>query len=528
MNLLAMYDMLFPAIKYICKHEMNKHHVRKLTGLFSGIILCAAIALFLDLEPGRPQVTNTLAVAVLMAVWWISECIPLAVTALVPVVLFPVLGIMNGAEVSSAYFNHIIFLFLGGFMMALAMEKWGLHKRIALKILIAVGVSPARLLLGFMMATSFLSMWISNTATTMMMIPIVLSVILKLEESLGQKNPGGYSTGLFLGIAYSSSIGGLATLVGSPTNLICPRILQLLYPAAPEITFSKWFFFALPVSVTMFIAAWILLYLIYRPKKSWTGLSRDTFMLQYAELGKMVREEKTVLFFFLVLALLWIFRSDIDTGFFSIPGWAGIFSDPAWINDGTVAIAVGLLLFIIPAQHKGQRIMDWPTAKKLPWDIVLLFGGGFALALGFETSGLVRWFGEAMNWARSIHPYLLLTILVVAMSLLTELTSNVASTQMLLPAYATLALASGNNPLFLMIPPYTYFLSRIHAAYRNSPQCHHFRDPQGFHPFDDKNRCIAEFPGGDHCCVLYLAHRGRYFRYETRHCSGMGTDEIND
>ncbi len=430
------------------KNPMNA----KYTGMFLGIIAFLIIVLFVDLEPGHPEITLTLAVAVLMAIWWITECIPLAVTALIPVVLFPFLGIMNGSEISSVYFNHIIFLFLGGFIMALSMEKWGLHKRIALKILIFMGVSPARILLGFMFATSFLSMWISNTATAMMMIPIVLSVVVKLGETVGEKSIKGFATGLFLAIAYSASIGGLATLVGSPTNLICPRVLQVMFADSPEITFADWFFFAIPITVSMFIVAWTIIYFMYKPKQSWPSLPKELFRKQYQDLGSTSREEKIVLVLFISLALLWITRSDISIGTFLLPGWAGLFEKSSWINDGTTAITIAILLFLIPARKEGQRIMDWETAKKLPWNIVLLFGGGFALAMGFESSGLAKWLGESMTWAQGIHPMWILFIIILMMSFLTELTSNTASTQMLLPAYAALAVGTGNNPLLFMIP----------------------------------------------------------------------------
>jgi solute carrier family 13 (sodium-dependent dicarboxylate transporter), member 2/3/5 len=425
---------------------------RKTIGILSGIIAFILIVSFVNLEPGKPEITYTLAIAALMAIWWISECIPLAITALVPVVLFPLMGVMDGRDISSVYFNHIIFLFIGGFVMALAMEKWELHRRIALKILIHVGVSPGRILMGFMLATAFLSMWISNTAATMMMIPIVLSVVVKLEESIGQKSVSNYATGLFLALAYSSSIGGITTLVGSPTNLICPRIIQLMFPQAPEITFTSWFFFALPISSSMFLAAWAVIYFWYKPRDKWPPLPKETFQTQYNALGRITREQGIVLTLFITLALLWIFRSDIQTDSFTIPGWAALFDKPAWINDGTSAIAIAIVMFLIPAKGKDQFIMDWETAKKLPWNIVLLFGGGFALATGFESSGLAKWFGENMSWAQDIHPYMILAIIILAMSLLTELTSNVASTQMLLPAYAALAVGSGNNPLFFMIP----------------------------------------------------------------------------
>jgi sodium-dependent dicarboxylate transporter 2/3/5 len=426
---------------------------RRYIGFFLGIFLFLGIYLFTDLEPGRPEVSATLAVAVLMAVWWVSEAIPLAVTALVPLVLFPVLGVLDGREVSEAYINHIIFIFIGGFIMALAMEKWNLHKRIALKILVFIGVSPGRILLGFMAASGFLSMWISNTATTMMMIPIVMSVVLSLEETLNKSSITHYATGLLLAIAYSSSIGGMSTLVGSPTNLVCPRILTMLYPGGPDITFTGWMAFALPVSAVMLVAVWAVIYFIYRPRVKWARMDREHFRNAYRELGKTTAEERTVFILFLLLAFLWITRTGISFNHFTLPGWANLFKVPEYINDGTVAMFISILLFVMPAKRgKDKRIMDWKTAQRLPWYIVLLFGGGFALALGFQSSGLAVWFGEQLLWTRGIHPYLILAAVVLLMSFLTELTSNVASTQMLLPVFASLAISSGNNPLLMMIP----------------------------------------------------------------------------
>lgn len=426
---------------------------KKYIGFFLGILAFLGIFLFTDLEPGKPEVTATLAVAALMAIWWVSETIPLAVTALVPIVLFPALGILDGKAVSSVYINHIIFIYVGGFVMALAMEKWNLHKRIALRLLVLIGVSPGRILVGFMLTSAFLSMWISNTATTMMMIPIVLSIIVSLEESLGKKSTSAYATGLFLAIAYSASIGGMSTLVGSPTNLVCPKILTLLYPEAPDISFTSWMTFALPISLVMLVAVWLVIYLRFRPRESWSGLDRDHFRKAYADLGKPSREERIVFVLFLLLALLWISRAGITFNRFTLPGWSGLFKVPAYINDGTVAIFISLVLFILPAPgHKGERIMDWKTANRIPWNIVLLFGGGFALALGFQSSGLSVWLGEQLLWTKGVNPFLILAAVVALMSFLTELTSNVASTQMLLPVFASLALSSGNNPMLMMIP----------------------------------------------------------------------------
>ncbi len=422
-------------------------------GLGIGLAAFLAILLFTDLKPGKPEVTATLAVAVLMSVWWVSEAIPLSITALLPLVLFPALGILDGKQVSSVYVNHIIFIFIGGFVMALAMEKWDLHRRIALRILLLTGVSPGRILLGFMLASAFLSMWISNTATTMMMIPIVISVIHSLEQHAGEKSLGSYAGGLLLAIAYSASVGGLATLVGTPTNLIYPKVLTLLYPSAPETSFTQWMRMAFPITLLMLVAIWFLIYLRYRPREKWTGLDAAHFRKQYRELGPATPEQKIVLALFILLAFLWIFRTGIPFDTFSIPGWSGLFGNPEFLNDGTVAVFISILLFIAPApRKKGERIMDLITLRKLPWNIVLLFGGGFALALGFQSSGLALWFGEQLGFTSRIHPILIMICVVGLMSFLTELTSNVASTQMLLPIFAALAISSGNNPMLFMIP----------------------------------------------------------------------------
>lgn len=417
-------------------------------------LLSLWIILFGNPDPGNPLVGYTMAVALLMAVWWITEIVPLAVTSLLPVVLFPALGIMNGQSVSATYFNHVIFLFMGGFIIALAMERWDLHKRIALRILIITGVSPGRILLGFMLATAFLSMWISNTATTMMMIPILLSIISKLEELIGKKNVSNYTIGLLLGVAYSASIGGIATLVGTPPNLSFARIFQIYFPNAPEISFAGWFIFALPVATVMFIFTWAYLYLIFKPARSnWQNIDKNTFRIQLSGLGKMSYEEKVVLINFILAALLWLFRSDIDFGSFVLKGWSNIFPESKYINDGTVAIFIAILLFILPAGgRQGERIMEWKTAKKLPWHIILLFGGGFALASAFKESGLSAWIGEQLIWVADYHPIAIILTIALLMTFLTELTSNTATTEMILPILAGIAVSSETNPLLLMIP----------------------------------------------------------------------------
>jgi sodium-dependent dicarboxylate transporter 2/3/5 len=425
-----------------------------LVGLIGGPVLAVSLILFADLAPGRPEVTRTLAVALLMAIWWVTEVVPLAVTSLLPVVLFPVLGIMDGGAVSGEYFNHVIFLFIGGFIVALAMERWNLHQRIALKILIFFGVSPGRILFGFMLATAFLSMWISNTATAMMMLPIALSVILRLEECVGKAEIRRYAIGLLLGIAYSASIGGIATLVGTPPNLVFVRVLDITFPGAPEVNFAQWFAFGVPLSCTFFMFVWFFLHRVFRPAGGrWEGIDVGLFREHYRKLGRMSFEEKVVLADFMLLAVLWLTRADITLGDMVIPGWGSLLPVPDFINDGTVAVALGLPLFLIPSRSdRGCRVMDWSTAVRLPWSIVLLFGGGFALAAGFKESGLSLWFGHQLEGVAVLHPVLIILVICLLMTFLTELTSNTATAQILLPVFGSLALAVQVNPLLFMIP----------------------------------------------------------------------------
>lgn len=429
----------------------------KIRQIVSFIIIPLAILVilfFFDFDPSNPKVTYTFCVALLMAVWWITEVVPLAVTSLLPVALFPLFGIMDGKETSSAYFNDVIFLFMGGFMVALAMERWDLHRRIALHILRMTGVSPARILLGFMAASFFLSMWISNTATVMMMLPIAMSIISRLEDNLKTKGIATYSAGLLLGIAYSASTGGMATLVGTPPNLSFARIYHIYFPDAPEISFSNWLFVALPVSLILFAIIWGYLYFSFRPARgTWVEVDRDTFRNQLNEMGKPSFEERAVFVVFVILALLWLFRIDLEFGLFTIPGWSGIFPESRFINDGTSAILMAVILFLIPSRkERGSRLLDWATASRLPWQILLLFGGGFALATGFKESGLSIWFGGHLAGVASLHPLWVILLISLAMTFLTELTSNTATTEMILPILAGMSISSGIDPLLLMIP----------------------------------------------------------------------------
>lgn len=422
-------------------------------------LLVVVIVLFCDFAPGKPMITKMAAVGLLMAMWWVTEIVPLAITALLPVILYPTLGIMNGKTVATLYFNHIIFLFIGGFMVALAIQKWDLHKRIALNILLRAGNSTSSILLGFMIATAFLSMWISNTATAMMMVPIALAVLGRLEDlailSRVEADIGGvrrYSKGIFLGIAYSASVGGTATLIGTPPNLLFSRIFDLTFPDAPDITFLDWMSFAFPLSIVLLFGVWVWLNYCY----CWghkLSADRGVFKEEYKKLGKMSREEKIVSVVFFMLAMLWLGRRDIPLGLFTIPGWASFFEHSSFLNDGTASIAMGSLLFLIPSKRcKSGRIMDWEATKQLPWDIVLLFGGGFALADGMQRSELAPWIVEHLHFLQNLHPLMIVLMVCLLITVLTELISNTATTQMLLPILASLAISMRLNPLLLMLP----------------------------------------------------------------------------
>ena len=425
----------------------------KIIGFWAGVLAFVFVLSFVNLDSQKPAMTGMLAVALLMSIWWIFEVVPLAITALLPVVLFPVLGIMSGKTVSSVYVNHIIFLFLGGFMVALAMQRWNLHKRIALKILLLTGTKPSSILFGFMFATAFLSMWISNTATAMMMLPILISIGNKLGEHLEQKQTDKLLAGLLLGVAYSASIGGVATLVGTPPNPMFTKIFQIMFPGGPEITFSSWFIFALPVSIVLFGCTWLLLYIMYVAPIKKFDIEKNTFKKQYKELGKLGYEEKIVLIDFILMAIAWLTRSPLELDYFTIPGWSQLFSHPEYFNDGTVAMFFALPLYMIPTKDGNSRyIMNWEYSKQLPWNIVLLFGGGFALASGFKESELSVWFGQQLAGLGGVSPIILILSIALLMTFLTELTSNTATTQIILPVIASLSVSININPLLLMIP----------------------------------------------------------------------------
>jgi sodium-dependent dicarboxylate transporter 2/3/5 len=418
--------------------------------VLAGVLLFVAMLFGVRLDPARPETGRTLAVGILMAFWWITDAIPLAATALLPMALFPVLGIMKGGTVAPLYLNSILFLFIGGFILAMAMERWSLHRRIALIVILTVGRSPGRLLLGFMLGSWLLSMWVSNTATALMMVPIVLALVLKLEETAGDQLRK-LEIGLLLGVAYAASIGGMATLVGTAPNLSFARIYSISFPDAPPVTFVYWLLLGLPVSIVLVGATFLLLKFLYVRDLD-IVMEHDVVREEYHALGKPTYEEKIVFFTFMAFALLLITRADITIGGMTIRGWASFFHHGSFIDDGTVALVVALVLFLIPAKAKEEFIMDRGAIEQLPWDIIVLLGGGFALAGGFQDSGLSAYLGGKLAGLRNVHPIVMVLAITTLITFLTELTSNTATTQVVLPVIASLSVVVGVSPLLLMVP----------------------------------------------------------------------------
>lgn len=422
----------------------------KQVGLILGPLVAILIAL---LGNTHSSVSICAAIAALMTVWWVTEAVPLATTALLPIILFPLLGIMNGKDVSALYNNHVIFLFIGGFLMAIAMQRWNLHKRIALKIILITGPHPHKILLGFMSATAILSMWISNTASCMMMIPMAIAIIQTTPSPLKKHSRNPFSIALLLGIAYSASIGGLATLVGTPPNIVLSRIHAISFPSAPEISFSWWLFHITPLAFVLFIITWRYLIWKFPCKELSSPLDIGILKKRYQDLGPITFEEKIIMTHFTTLVILWTTRQEINFGSFTLPGWSQLFSHPKYINDGTIAIAVATFLFMIPSRkNPNTRILNKSAFKEIPWSIVLLFGGGFALAAGFMNSGLSEWIIQHTHSLQTLPLWLIILFICASITFLTELTSNTATSQIILPILASLAIALSINPLLVMIP----------------------------------------------------------------------------
>ena len=425
-------------------------------GQFFGLILGLIGGFLLFIFPVAPEnliASRTAAIVFLMASWWLTEAIPIAATSLIPLVLFPLLGILSAKQVSNSYINNIIFLFIGAFMIAITVEKWDLHRRISIKLIKTIGNSPARMLLALMLASWLLSMLINNTSTTMLMLPIALSIILQMEETNDKQKVKNFAIAMLLGIAYASSIGGIATLVGTVPNLVFARIFEMTFPAGPKINFSTWMMTGMPISVIMLVVAWLILKFSLLNRKNNLTIDSDYIIAENKKLGKMSYEEKVVSFLLLALTLLWIFRVDLKIGTFTITGWSDIFTFGKMFDDSTIAIGIAALLFLIPSRSKkGKFLADNTIFKGIPWHIIILFGGGFAVADAFKETELAEIISSNLTFMSGIHPIIIIMIISALLMLLTELTSNTATTQTILPILAATAIGMHINPLLLMVP----------------------------------------------------------------------------
>ncbi len=422
--------------------------------LILGPLLAAVVFFGFDLMPGNPMVTRMAAVAVWMAVWWLTEAIHLAVTALLPIILLPVLGIADSKTTAFQYMDPIIFLFIGGFIIAFAIERWDLHKRIALKILMLVGTSPSRILFGVMLTSFLISMWISNTATVMMLLSAVLAVIVQIEQHFKEEHHSHkMASALLIGLAYSATIGGMSTLVGTPTNMIFLREYNEKFPNNHDMNFFVWFKIGFPIAIVFLFLAFFVLKKMFIKKDVELIISKTYFSDAYKKLGKMSYEEKTVSLVFILTAVLWFTRADIDFGIFKFIGWSTIFPNKDFLQDSTIAIFMAVLLFLIPSKSEKERaLMTWNEVSKLPFDIILLFGGGFALAKGFELSGLSTWLATQLKFTPDTNIYLLIFSMCVLVCIISEFASNVACIQLMLPVLIAVQHSMNIHPLLLLVP----------------------------------------------------------------------------
>jgi len=407
-------------------------------GLIAGPLVFVLVSIWPDLFD-NPLMTKTLAVALLMLVWWVTEAIPIAVTALLPVFLFPVLGICTPDEAAAPYAKDYVFLFLGGFIIALALEKHNLHRYIAFSILSKSGTSPKRIIMGIMISTAFLSMWISNTATAVMMLPIATTAA-KFMESTGEANKN-FTVAILLSVAYAASIGGIATLIGTPPNMVLAGILDSEYGTA--LTFSDWIVIGLPFSVIMLISTYLLL----------TGVLFKVPDFKSAELGELLRNEKNkqgpltnvqkrVLLVFVTTCLLWVFKDLIH-----------LWVIDKFLSDPVIAIGGGIAMFLVPEKRfGGSGLLEWTDSVKLPWGIILLFGGGLSLAAGLSRVGIMEIIGSQFAGIQGEQVMLLVFLLTAVSLFMTEVMSNVALVSVFVPVVAGIGVNAGLPPETLAIP----------------------------------------------------------------------------
>lgn len=411
------------------------------------VAVCVAVAALVLLLPVDAEFTRnvrlTASVGLLMALLWLTEAMPMGMTALIPLIAFPLAGVNSMEKTAAPYANSAVFLFMGGFLVSATFERWGLHRRMAFFALSRVGTEPRRIVFAVIVVTAFLSMWISNTATTLMMTPIAVAIV-------GGLGAGAERTAeaTLLGVAYAASLGGIGTPIGTPTNLIFLGAARELFPLEKTISFAQWMLFGVAYLIVLVPVCWLIVVLTARVPK---GAAVPIEQLGIERPGLMTRAEKTALALCAATALLWMFRADIDLGPVRLPGWSSLFPAAKNINDATVAVAMALLAFLLPVGGD-KRLLEWEEFRRIPWDVLILFGGGFALADALDASGFSKWAGARLSFVGQWTPVLMIIALCLVVTALSEVASNVATATAMMPIAAALAGSIGVHPYFLMIP----------------------------------------------------------------------------
>ena len=409
-------------------------------GLLSGPLAFILVLFFFQPEGLNPEAKAILASTIWIAIWWITEAIPIAVTALLPIILFPLTGGLDLTQTTASFGHKYVFLYVGGFIIAIAIQKWNLHKRIALNIIRIIGTNVVKIILGFMIATAFMSMWISNTATAVMMLPIAMAIVAQLKDNpntIEDENEI-FGKALMLGIAYSASIGGVSTLIGTPPNLVLAGVVEETF--GYEITFSEWFKFGFPISIILLFICWkYITSIAFKFKQKDFPGGREEINNQLKLIGKISYEEKLIAIVFSLTAFAWVTRDYLLKILIPV------------IDDTIIAMVSAIIIFLLPTKDGKRRLLNWDEAVKLPWGILLLFGGGMALAAGFKESGLALWIGNQMTLLDGVSLFLLVFILITSVNFLTEITSNLATTAMLLPILYPMAINIDVHPFILMV-----------------------------------------------------------------------------
>lgn len=420
-----------------------------------------------------PEAARLVAVTLLMVAWWIGDALPIGATSMVPLVALPLLGVRSAADTSASYGHPIVFLFLGAFLIALAMERQGLHRRIGLALVSAIGSEPRRLVAGFLIATVLISMWINNTAAALMMLPVALSVVDHVCTGATLDGQGGsqatnaarrsLGAAVMLGVAYGASLGGMGTLVGTAPNLVFVGQLHSLFPEHPPIAFLRWMMLGVPLVGILTLAVFPAL-LHLAPETAlrrfvFHGGGAEALQEERARLGPMSPAERTVLAGFVLAVVLWIFRAPLELGSVHVPGWSQWLPRAGFVHDGTVAVAIGLVLLGVRArggpsvEDARGPLLDWRTVEtRVPWGVLLLMGGGFALAASFESTGLAQALGQRLRGLAGVPVPLLVLAVAAFTTLVSEVASNTATATLLMPLLGATAQALGLSPLVLMVP----------------------------------------------------------------------------